>query len=542
MSSVWRRRPVAAFAVATVALSGTTIAVASTRASSAPFRTTTVRVGDVSQLLNLTGTISVVNHASVGFPVAGTLATVSVHVGDTVRAGQVLAALATAPLTDAITQANASLAQAQATLQSDQAAAAAASPTPSASPATGVASDGKSHTSPGGIGTLGAQRAVAQAQARATRAMTQAVQQLTASQSACGASPTPTDGATPGTSPSASPSATPTPTPTPTGRRGTATGAGDCASAQAAALSALQSLARDQQAVERAQQGLTTLLAAAVTSGSASSAGTSSSARSTSVSSSSSGSRTPSGGQGGQSPAARATLDAAAVVTAQAALDAANRNLAGATLTSPIAGTIATQPFTPGSNEAVGTSITIIGPGAVQVTADVPETSMLLVKTGQPASVTANGATVPVAGTVTQIGMLPVTLNNGSNAYPVVIGVPLPSKAFVSGAEAAVTVVVKSVTGVLAVPDSAVSLTRGRAFVTVLTSGKPVRTPVTVGAIGALLTQVTAGVRAGQLLLLADPGQALPASSATLPTIRQFGGSGRAGFRGGGPGAGRPGG
>ncbi len=547
-----RRRPVVIAALVALLLSGTAAALASTGRAGTSYRTTTAQLGDVNQLLNLTGTIAVINHASAGFPVAGTVATVNAHVGDTVKAGQVLATLATAPLTDAVTQAVAQLAQTQATLQTDQTAAAtstpSATPTPTTTAATNASSTGSGRSSghAAGTGTAAAQRALTQAQARAAQAMTRAAHAVAAGELAC--APTGTPSATPSATPSltASPFSTASATPTTTSSPTSGADPSSCQTAQATALTALEAVGRAQQGVAQAEQVLTTALAATMatsasgntTSGSTagatsrattSASGGSSAATSTSRSSS---------GQGTQSPAARITLDQAAVVNAQAALDAAHRNLTGATLTSPIAGAIAQQPFSVSATEAPGTTISIIGPGAVEVTVNVPATSLTLVKVGQRATVIANGATTPVAGAVTAIGLLPVATTSNTSAYPVTIHVPQPSRAFVAGAAAAVTVVVKTVTAVLTVPDSAVTLNRGRAFVNVLTAGKPVRTAIQVGAIGPLLTQITSGVTAGQILELADPTQSLPASSATLPTIRQFGPGGAGGGFGGGRGTG----
>jgi multidrug efflux pump subunit AcrA (membrane-fusion protein) len=541
-------------AVATLVLSGTAVAVAATGRGGTTYRTTTVRLADVTQLLNLTGTVAVVNHASASFPVAGTLATVNAQVGDTVRAGQVLASLTKAPLTDAVTQATAQLAQTQATLQTDQAASAsnataAAIPTPAATikptATRATASTGRSAS----VSITTGQGIVGQAQRRATQAMTRALHAVNDSQLACGPTPLATGHASP--TPTLRPSNTDSSTPSPATTTSPGTGPDICLTSQATTLSALQSLARTQQALSTAQQALTFAMAAASASGTVLSSmsttriatGTTPSSTARTASSSTSVSRSSSGSQSVQASAARVTLDQAAILAAQAALEAAHRNLIGSTLTSPIAGTVASQPFIQGASEAVGTSLTIFGPGAVEVTANVAATSLTLVKVGQSASIIANGATAPVQGTVTAIGLLPAASNSNTNSYPITILIAQPSKAFVSGAAAAVTLIVKTVSQVVSVPDSAVTLTPGRAFVNVLTAGKPVHTAVQIGAIGALLTEITTGVKAGQVLVLADPTVTLPASSATLPSIRQFG-PGAGGGRGGTGGAGqqRPGG
>ncbi len=95
------------------------------------------------------------------------------------------------------------------------------------------------------------------------------------------------------------------------------------------------------------------------------------------------------------------------MTTAQAELDRANENLAAATLTAPITGTVGTIGMTAGTAIRGGEQIVIIGAGAVKVTVNVPLASIRKVKVGQPAAVTPDGATTAVDGTVHSIGLLP---------------------------------------------------------------------------------------------------------------------------------------
>lgn len=230
-----------------------------------------------------------------------------------------------------------------------------------------------------------------------------------------------------------------------------------------------------------------------------------------------------------QSQAARVITDQAAVAAAQVALDIATKNLAGATLTSPISGKIASQPFVAGASSGTS-SIVIVAPGAVQVTVNVPATSLSSLKVGQPAAVTPDGSTAASSGTVAAIGLLPTSSSSGSTtAYPVQILVAKPGSAFVEGAAALVAITVKTVHAVLTVPNSALS----DGAVMVLSQGKAVQTRVQTGAVGPLTTEVTSGLKAGQQVVLADLGATLPANSTTTP--RGLGGTGGppGGFTGG---------
>jgi hypothetical protein len=229
------------------------------------------------------------------------------------------------------------------------------------------------------------------------------------------------------------------------------------------------------------------------------------------------------------------------VAAAQVALDIATKNLAGATLTSPVTGRVASQPFVVGASSATG-SIVVVVPGAVQITASVPATALSVLKVGQGAAVTPDGATTALSGTVAAIGLLPTASSSGSTTtYPVRVVVSKPGTALVEGAAASVAITVKSVRGVLTVPNSALS----DGAVSVLSQGKLVVTRVQTGAVGPLTTEVTSGLKAGQQVVLADLGAALPANSTATP--RGLGGTGGppGGFSGGPPGGGqgvRPGG
>jgi hypothetical protein len=80
----------------------------------------------------------------------------------------------------------------------------------------------------------------------------------------------------------------------------------------------------------------------------------------------------------------------------------------------------------------------------------------------------------------------------------------------------------------LSVPTSAVHTVGTFHTVTVLTNGKPTTVRVQVGTIGAERTEITSGLAAGQVVVLADLGAAIPSAGTNT------GGFGGGGF--GGPG------
>ncbi|MGC5168001.1 biotin/lipoyl-binding protein [Luteimicrobium sp. DT211] len=115
-----RRRRVIVGGVTTVAL----VAVAGgayafTRDDGAHYRTTTVATGTVDQTISATGTVASAARDDAAFSVAGTVGKVDVAVGDTVKAGQVLASLDTSDLDDAVDSAEDTLTTAQQQLADD---------------------------------------------------------------------------------------------------------------------------------------------------------------------------------------------------------------------------------------------------------------------------------------------------------------------------------------------------------------------------------------------------------------------------------------
>ena len=211
----------------------------------------------------------------------------------------------------------------------------------------------------------------------------------------------------------------------------------------------------------------------------------------------------------------------------------AQRNLNGAILRSPAAGTVASVGLTKGATASTSSAITIVSQGAAQVTIDVPLASMPSVKVGQAAYVTANGATTADKGTVASIGLLPASSSTSTASYPVTVLVPDSDlMQMPTGSSAQVSLVMSTAHDVVTVPNSAVTRlgSGSTAFVTVLKNGTATRTRVTTGAVGTLATQIVSGLTVGQTIVLADRSASLPANSST--STRVFGTGGGGGFAG----------
>ena len=112
-----RARAVAAVAVVAVVVVGGGLVMRASASGPTSYRTAVASQRDVDSLLNSVATIEPVSQATVGFPVAGTVATVDVAVGDAVTAGQTLATLDVTALTAALHEKQAALDAANLTLQ-----------------------------------------------------------------------------------------------------------------------------------------------------------------------------------------------------------------------------------------------------------------------------------------------------------------------------------------------------------------------------------------------------------------------------------------
>ena len=257
------------------------------------------------------------------------------------------------------------------------------------------------------------------------------------------------------------------------------------------------------------------------------------------------------GSSGSGSDAKQATpqqlaVDQASIDTAQANLSDAQLAVGGANLTSSISGTVASVSIAPGDAVTAGSSATtaqivVIGSGSsYDVSTDVPVTDIGEVAVGQQALVTPDLTNTELVGHVTAIGAL-ANSSSSTTTYPVTISLDSSALGQVSGAEADVEIIVKKSVDVTTVPSSAVRTVGSIHLVTVVDNGVAKTTPVTLGTVGDILTQVKSGVTVGEKVSLADLATPIPSTS-TGTTRAGFGGGLGAGGLGGGAGFGGAGG
>lgn len=519
--------------------SGTAYAVTTDR-STANYRTVAATRGDVAQVLQTSGTVDAAHRADLGFGTSGTVAAVKVAVGDTVKAGQVIATLDSEALEAAVTKAKASLARAVAQLASDEDAQAQtvadAVSSSQTKPRTKPRSkpQGSAPTSPtGGGATSAALAALETQQAAVTRAQTAAGAAVAAAKAALAAQTSACADAYRSTAPTDDDAAQ--------------SDATDDDAACSAALSEVQArqddVAAAQDTLAKALSSLAGTLTKAIATLASSSTATD--ARTTADTSSSS-SDTPTGdtpsSPGRTVTAAQLASDQASIEQTRADLVDARQQLRQAVLRSTRAGRVVALDVAKGDDVSAGDTVaTVVGGKAVTIVTTIPESRIDQVRVGQHVRVTTPGEPSAADGTVTAIGLV-ADSSSGTASFPVTITVEDPTIALPAGSEAMLAIVVATAHDVVTVPTSAVTRRGDGADAFVQTwDGKTLRREaVTIGSVGARTVEVTTGLSAGERVVLADVDRAITGAS---DEINDRGGFGRAPvlrMDKGGPGGGGP--
>ncbi len=272
--------------------------------------------------------------------------------------------------------------------------------------------------------------------------------------------------------------------------------------------------------------------------------------------------------------AAQLTADETAVTAAQNQVTDAKQALAEANLTSPITGVVAAMSLSAGqqvsgagssagagsggggtgsSNAGAssgGTSgsassgssnaqVVVISTSSYVVNGTVDDTEVGLVQAGDQAVIIPDGATSPVFGVVSSVGLIAST-TSGVASYPVTIAVTGNPGGLYPGASATVTLIVRQLSNVTTVPTAALHYTSSGAVVYEMVDGRQVAYPVTAGMTSGGQTQIVSGLSVGTQVVVPAArtgGAGLTTGGATRGAGRGFGGGG-GGFGGGGGGFG----
>ncbi|HEX3839411.1 MAG TPA: biotin/lipoyl-binding protein [Acidimicrobiales bacterium] len=288
--------------------------------------------------------------------------------------------------------------------------------------------------------------------------------------------------------------------------------------------------------------------------------------------------------QAAAASASQLASDQANVVSSQAQLTSAQASLADATLTSTIAGTVAsvnlsvgqqvsgtgtsssspsssssssgsgagastgssskaaTSSAAPSSSSSTTTAqFVIISTGSYIVNATVDDTQVSQVVIGDQAVITPSGSTTAVYGTVASIGLLATSSSNVAS-FPVVINVTGSPSGLFGGATASVVITVKNLQNVVVVPTAAIHYSGNATTVNLVTNGSTASHPVTIGSASGGNTQIVSGLAVGDKVVV--PIVTIKGFNGAAGGARTggggggFGGGGGGGFTGGGGGGG----
>ncbi len=530
------RNRLIAVSVAAVVLAGAgSGAVFAATRDTAEYRTAVAQLGSVSETLSVSGTIASATRRDLAFGAAGTVDAVAVEVGDTVAAGDTLATVGTDDLQDAVDQAADKVAQAEQALASDldsQTTTSVASTPTASTPTVSAPSVEPLETTPTSTPTT-----PTPAQTAALAQVTAAQQSLLALVDAASASLAASEDATATSATicapflsaaltaeeSTDPSVEPVET-TPSDSTATdlasvqqllvacqeaITGVGSAqavtAAAQASVMSAMTTLDDAIAALESAYASVEPV----ETPSSTPAQSTTRAAATTAI---------PSAGatQAGEATAASAAdivADRAAIAAAEAEVLIAQQQLSGATLTTPIAGTVAQVALSVGDEVAADSAtavITVIGDDGYVIESTVSLAQIAKVQVGQTADVTilSTGATYEAG--ISSVGIANVSTTS-TPAYAVTVAVDPAGATILNGAAATADIAVSSGEDVLTVPISTLHSDATGDTVDVLSDGVVTSTPVEVGAIGSEAVEITTGLAAGDVVVIADLGEEIAA-------------------------------
>lgn len=209
------------------------------------------------------------------------------------------------------------------------------------------------------------------------------------------------------------------------------------------------------------------------------------------------------------------TAAEAGAESARAALAVAEQALADTSIIAPVDGTVASVNLTVGESSAgslgsassasSAAAITLIPTGAFTAKADFAESDASQIRFGDPAVVTFQALPgVTAKGSVLSIDPMAATSATDSLVtFTVTVSMEQVPETVRPGMTASIAITTDEIADVLAVPQAAITLAGDKASVEVLQpDNTSVLTPVTLGIKGDALTEITSGVREGQVVVI----------------------------------------
>jgi RND family efflux transporter MFP subunit len=530
---------------------GITYEATDAEAETGNYRTAAVSTQELEQAYTNVATVEPVTQAEVSFPVAGTVATVGVAVGDEVSVGDTLATLDTEDLEEELRAREAELAHAELVLSialdgddpsSVTGGMVGASADEEATVLLAVYTPGQEANFQlaiaGNDEVTAAQEAVLEAQEAVDKAITQAAAALDSAELIC----TAVDQDTIDACRSALNDVT-----------AAQKAVSDAQAQLATAASQLDDLL-EQWAEDLDNQSSTTTTNPGGESTTTTTPGTPSTSNPGTIPGG--GGQAPNGrgsgggfSSGGSAPASESPSSEdliayqSAVDAAELQVEVAEQALAQASIVSPISGTVTSVEIAPGDEVTAAAetqTIVIEGAGGYEATLMVSINDIPDIELGQAASLLPDGSASPVTGEVVQISAVPKSDSSNTTTYQVTVALEDPSESLRNGNIGDIDIVTGQTDSVLAVPSSAVSLVGTNHMVTVVNDDLTVSTVnVTLGVVGGTWVEIASGdLSEGQSVMIADLDEALPGSATEVSDANTitFPGGGQIQFPAGGGG------
>jgi RND family efflux transporter MFP subunit len=228
------------------------------------------------------------------------------------------------------------------------------------------------------------------------------------------------------------------------------------------------------------------------------------------------------------------TLDIAqnGVDQADIAVKQAQQALRQAEIVAPFDGIVTVINLTPGQNASSGgttAEMQVADLAHLETVVNMAEVDLPKITVGQPVQLTLDALpNLTLNGTVSQISPAG-TITQGVVNYPVTISIDNPPDSVKSGMTASLNVITQQKDNVLMVPNRAIRTLGRQKVATVLFEGQQIQVPVTTGMNNDTMTEVTSGLKEGDVVLISGTTTAQPRGGPGGPVIIGGGGFGRGG-------------
>jgi RND family efflux transporter MFP subunit len=201
----------------------------------------------------------------------------------------------------------------------------------------------------------------------------------------------------------------------------------------------------------------------------------------------------------------------------------ARHNLAKTLVTAPFGGSVAQRLADEGTTALVQpqTIVLVLQETAeLEATANVPESQLMLVRTGDEALVHVEGLREPIR---TQVFAVSDSIDLETRTYRVKMLVPNPEHALKAGVFARVEILPQSSRDALLVPREAVRSEEGRTRVLVVRDGRAQAVPLQLGVVSELEAEVLSGLDADSEVIVGSaareiaPGMSVRVTAAQVP-------------------------